>query len=155
MSTAILGISMFTIVSSATTNFLINSLTKTADTMCCSMKRIAVVNHPCVVEIRCKLEKMDLIFFTNIIQRLVSEYKGKEVSNALKEALYGVNEILENINNELTTITDAIDKHSQKYFSQWRYFDCNCNIDTIVEHEKILKKRYEILIDLLKIELQK
>ena len=155
MASALVGISMFTIVSSATTNFLINSLTKTADTVCCSMKRIAVINHPSIVEIRDKLVTMDLLFFINIIQKLVEQHIDKEASLALKEALYGVNEILENINTELSTIMDAIDNHGKKYFSQWRYFNCDCNIDIIIGHEKILKKRYEILIDLLQIELHK
>lgn len=152
MANLLVGISMISIATAATTNFLITTLTKTSESICCYMKRIAVLNHPCIVKITTKLEKIDLKFSIDVIKELIKEHDGREVSLALKQTLFGVNEILEKIENELESISLAVEYHNAKYFCQWRYFSCDSNIEIIVKHKKILDKRYYMLIDLLKLE---
>lgn len=107
--------------------------------------------QPSVKDIIDELNKLDLEFMVAIIEQLVSEQQGKNLHESVRKALTGVNNSLLKIVDELHVIKLAIEYHETKYFNYWRSFSCDCNIETVRNHSGVLQKRYNILIDLLKI----
>jgi hypothetical protein len=153
------GISMLSAVSATGTVFLVRTLTNTIDSICTYVGRIAVLNHPAIIEINKILVDIDLKFTIDVVREVVRQYgaqydkqQANQVENlALHKALIGVNDILEKIEGDLKIVVDAINYHATKYFSQWRSIGCSYSMETIIKNKQILDARYNILVDLLKL----
>lgn len=97
------------------------------------------------------LNKTDLEFTADVINDVVHEHIDCELNEPIKKSLYGLNDILEKINGELISIKNAINYHKTKFFPGMRKFSWNGNPETLKNYSKILKHRYSILFELLKI----
>jgi len=98
------------------------------------------------------IEYMDLDYKINVIKTVVKEIEARgNISDSVKLALMGINEVLDRINDELGTVQKAIEYHNSKYFCGYRSFNCSCNIEQIIKHNEILDSRYRILLDLIKL----
>ena len=96
-------------------------------------------------------KNIDLEFTITILDQLVKEQEGKILQESVKKALFGVSDILTNIHDELKVFHDSIGYHNTKYFSGWRSFSCMSSIDVIKQYNEILRNRYNMLFELLKI----
>lgn len=142
------------LVSTVGTSLIVRTVTTTTSAIGGSIAHITSYDQPGVLEVTAKLTTIDLDFKVKVIEELVREQEsgvkdGEEFRPSVKKAMIGVLEILENIRTELTVIEEAIRAHEDKYWKNWRSFDCTCNIKTIEAHTKILDQRYAILRDLL------
>ncbi|AYV76929.1 MAG: hypothetical protein Barrevirus4_13 [Barrevirus sp.] len=97
------------------------------------------------------LISLDLEFTIKIIEELVKDWIDKEVSEPVRIAIIGVQQIVELINKELNEIKGAIEYHNSKYFKGWRSFTWSNSPDIIKNHSITLKSRYTMLFELLKI----
>lgn len=139
------------VVSTIGTDLIIQTVTTTTSSIGSLIKYLTTSNQTCIQDILIILRKIDLEFTISIINELVKEQNGKQLNQSVKKALVGVHEILDRIDQELTSIKKAIEYHNTKYFAGWRGFSWNGNIDLIKEHDNTLKHRYMILVDLLEI----
>lgn len=153
IETVVIGATATSIVGSIGTDVLIATVTTTTTSIINMIGYLTTNTQPGINDILNIIKKVDLEFTVNIIEQLVKEQEGKELSQSIKKALLGVNEILKHINTELDLIKQAIDYHHTKYFNYWRGFVWNGNISTIQNYNDILKNRYSILFELLKIKI--
>lgn len=140
-----------TLVSTIGTDLIIGTITSTTSSIGGMIKYLTINNQPGIKEVISFLNNIDLEFTINIIDQLVKEQTGKELQDSVKKSLLGVNEILQKIHNELNSIKKSIELHNTKYLNYYRSFVCDLNIDVLGKHNNILKHRYNILFELLKI----
>lgn len=98
-----------------------------------------------------KITELDLNFTLKIIEKVIKEQNIEEINDSMKIALSGINEMLLTLNKDLTTIKEAVDYHNTKYFSSWRTISCDITIETIKLHGNLLKSRYKMFRDLVKL----
>lgn len=150
----LMGSRAVSILSGVGTNLLVSTITTTTSSVCGIVRSISSSNQPGLEYVKAELEKIDLEHNVTVIQELIDEQKvakDEEVKNSVKQALIGVNQILEKIHKELKTIQEAMNHHQTKYFNGWRSFNCKCSIKNIIKHKELLDTRYKMLVDLLKI----
>jgi len=104
-----------------------------------------------IIKITNQIEKIDLEFTIKIIEQLVKEYETVDVPKSIHITLASINTILSSIHSELTELETSIRDHKVKYFSKWRTFTTEFKIETLISHNNILKNRYKMLFELLKI----
>lgn len=151
LSTVVFSSKATNVVSTLGTDLVINTVTTTTSSICNMIKYLSTSNQPGINDIIFTLNRIDLEFTVGIIDQLVKEQTGKDLNDSVKKALIGVNEILSLIHGELDSIKKAIEYHKSKYFSEWRSFSWEGNIDSLKQHNSILKNRYQMLLELLKI----
>lgn len=151
VDTLVLGGKTTAVISSIGTNLIIKTITGTTSAIGNVLDYLTTSREPAIKSIISQLQDIDLEFTISIIEEVIKEQNNKELSDSVKKVLIGLNEILSIIHKELDSIKDTIENHSKKYFSSWRKFNCSVNIETIKKHNTILKSRYNIMIDLLKI----
>lgn len=151
MQKVILGTGVTSIIGIVGTNLVIGTITTTTSSISSIIRYLMTNEQPGINEITAFLVTSDLEFTIKIIEELVKEQQDKQLTDSVKYALFGVNEILDQIHSELDGIKDAIDVHKKKYLNSWRVFSYNGNIEKLKGENLILKNRYGILIDLLKI----
>lgn len=97
------------------------------------------------------LIQTDLCFTVSIIEDLVKEQKTGALHMSVKEALIGVNEILERIRECLDSVKSELNNYERGYFRSWSKFKWSGDINRLELYDKLLKHRYGILFELLKI----
>ena len=147
----VMGTKASAFVSTVGTDVVIRTLTTTTSSIGSVISYLATNNRPGATDITNTLLELDLEFTVNVIDSVVKEYEDKELTTAIKKVILGVNEVLEGIHCELNAIKKAIEYHNSKYFNGWRSFSWNGNMDNIKKHNQVLKNRYQMLLDLLKI----
>jgi hypothetical protein len=151
VETVILSSKATNIVGSVGTNIIVGTITTTTSSIGRILSYLTTSSKPGLKDIVSLLGTIDLEFTIGIIDQVVREQNDKPLHESIKKALLGVNEILNKIHKELETIQIAIDNHQQKYFSSWRSFEWDGNIENLKCHNDILKNRYDMLVNLLKI----
>lgn len=145
-----------TIVFNKCKKFVIDSLICTSKILIqrCKKIRSCNINTETLDLIKEKIIKSDIIFKIEIINEITKEIKeeldDKIFNESIKKCLIGLDEILENINDELMDIENSIEYHKTKYFYYWRSFNCKNtkNFDTMIE---VLDKRYDLLCSFYKL----
>ena len=151
IETALIGSKVAILASTVGTDILIKTVTNTTSSIVSMTGYLMTSSQPGINEIVSTLKKIDLEFTVGIIEELVKEQEGKELEESVKKAMIGVNETLGLINQELDSMKQAIEYHNTKYFNGWRSFSWTGNVNNIKDHNEILKNRYMILFELLKI----
>ena len=151
IETALIGSKVAILASTVGTDILIKTVTNTTSSIVSMTGYLMTSSQPGINEIVSTLKKIDLEFTVGIIEELVKEQEGKELEESVKKAMIGVNETLGLINQELDSMKQAIEYHNTKYFNSWRSFSWTGNVNNIKDHNEILKNRYMILFELLKI----
>lgn len=151
LNAVVLSSNATTVVSNVGTNIIIGTITTTTSSIGSMIKYLTTNKQPGICDVTNILCEIDLEFTIDIIQQLVKEQDDKPLNESVKHALLGVSEILEKINKELDSIKQAIDYHNTKYFNGWRSFSWSGNTALLKNHNDILKHRYSLLFELLKI----
>ncbi len=151
ITTIVLSSRASSIVNAVGTNLIIGTITSTTSSIGSVIKYMTHSTNTCISDIMNVLTSIDLEFTVNIIEELVKEQEDRQLHESIRKALVGLSEILELIHQELYSIKKSIDLHNIKYLNGWRSFCWDGNIDTIIKHNLILKHRYSILFELLKI----
>lgn len=151
VETAIFSGKALTAINTAGTNLIINTITTTTTSIFGVLKTITTTSGPKVKEYIDQIKVIDLEFTITILDQLVKEQEDKVLQESVKRALVGVNEILLNIHKELKILEESIRYHNTKYFNDWRSFSSTASIELIKQHNDILKNRYNMLFELLKI----
>ena len=151
IGTMILSSRATSVVATLGTDLIITTITATTSSIGSMIGYLTTNKNPGIFDVNNILISTDLDFTIGIIEQIVREQEGKPLNESIKKALIGVNNILEAIHYELDSIKKAIENHKTKYFSSWRSFSWNGTIDSLKKHSDILKHRYSILFELLKI----
>ena len=151
LETVVIGSKTASIVSSVGTNLIISTITTTTSSIGGMIKYLTTSSQPGTNEILDIIIACDLEFTVLIIEQLVKELNDTCFSESIKKALIGVEQILGSIHRELDNVKKAIETHNTKYLNGWRSFCWNGNIENIRKHNIILRHRYTILFELLKI----
>lgn len=156
MNTIISGIQTISIINRVGINVIVMTITATTSSIGSLLSHINVISNsgrgPNIELVKNAVNSIDLEFTIEILEELVKEQNYRDdVQVSIKKALDGVNDILVEIDTELKVVKEAIEYHNTKYFNSWRSFDSKYSIETIKKNNNILLKRYEILINLLKI----
>ena|SRR3989304_6580748 len=96
-----------------------------------------------------ELEKLDLNHYVFVLKTFIDE--NKHNCNSISIAIAGINEILEKINYELSSINAKLYKHMNKFFYNYRILDCNVNIKNLKKYKSILHQRYDLLISIFRV----
>lgn len=147
----VLGTKASAVVTTLGTDIAIKTLTTTTSSIGTVISYLTTNTKPGASEITNTLSTLDLEFTITIINCVITEYTEKELTPSVQKAILGVNEILECINKELNVIKEAIEYHNSKYLKNWRSFSWSGNTETIKKYNDILKNRYQMLLELLKI----
>lgn len=97
------------------------------------------------------LQMTDLQFTVTTIQEFVREQNVENMNNSVITALHGVSEILTTIHDNLQSIQTEYNAYKQRYFSSYRTFVWSKDINILEFNNNILKHRYGLLFELLKI----
>jgi hypothetical protein len=97
------------------------------------------------------LREIDLQFTIVTMQSFIIEQNTENIPMSVSNALEGVNDILKLINDDLQSIKNEYENHRNKYFSSYRNFTWSGNMNEVKCHNDILKHRYDILFELLKV----
>lgn len=157
MATLALGILGTKVTSLAMTigaDLLISSISSTTSSIGSAIKYLSKSSQKEINDVLELIKEIDLEFTISVVEHLIKEQNIAEVTDnksSVKKALIGVSEILDIIHIEFVAITEAVDNHNKLYFSRWRKFSWNGDIDTVKKHNAILLKRYKMLFELLKI----
>lgn len=139
-----------TIASNIGTNIIISTIKATTTSISNVIKYITSESTGTNDHIIKFLKDSDLYFTVTTIQEFINEQvitDHKSVTNAL----HGVSDILTIINDDFQSIKDEFEKHKKGYFSSYRTFTWSKNVNVLETHNNILKHRYDILFELLKI----
>lgn len=150
LNTVILGSKATTIISSIGTNMIIGTINTTSSSIISLLRYVSSSSQPRNDIIK-TIKELDLEFTINVIDQMTKEINVDNVNESLKLILYGIQTILDDINAELTIIKQLIESHNSKYFNYWRSFNADDNILNITRLDKILKHRYTLLFELIKI----
>jgi hypothetical protein len=152
ITTVILSSKATRVISNIGTDLVLSTISNTTYSMGQMISYFTTNNQYGIDKVVDTLNDIDLEFTIVIIDELIKELSNKELTNSVKKAIIGVNEILEIIHKELDNIKLAIEYHKTKFFCNWRAlsYDHQC-FNLIKKHNNILKHRYQILIELLTI----
>ena len=151
VGSALIGGKAATIINTVGTELVIGTVTSSTHAIRSMLTYFTTSTQPGISDIITELKNIDLEFTILIIEQVVLEQDSKNLPASITKALIGVNEILTLIREELNKIKESIDYHNTKYWSNWRSFASNCNMAQIKKHDDILKYRYGVLTELLKI----
>lgn len=140
-----------TVVASVGTNLIVGTITTTASSIGSLIKYLTTNTSPGINDILTFLISIDLEFTIGIVEQVVKELDQENINESLRKAIFGVNEILTLIHQELASIKTAIEEHNAKYFNGWRAFKWTGNLENIKKHNEIFKHRYGILFELVRI----
>lgn len=134
-------------------SILIPTITSSANSIITTINNISNLktNTQNIKDIITKLQNIDLEFTITIISQFIEEQKNKNLNVSITKTLEGVSLTLIKINEQLDEFYNLINVHNKKWFSSYRTFECNNNIEILDNYNKILKNRYKILFELLKI----
>lgn len=153
MSMIICGVEAVSIVNTFGRGVILNSLSFTMRGVLNSLSYLTEYDQPKVKEVVSKIKNIDLEHKIKLIQTLINELKLLEDhynSKTIDFALYSLEEQLKLISEELDTFKDAIDNHTQKYFSGWKNLSQGSTmVSSLTKKKRILDSRYNELIDLL------
>ena len=103
-------------------------------------------------EIKQKIELLDINNKISVINLIIEEniekYSDKKSINLVFNS---IKQILEELNEELSSLKNKIEDHKQLYFSYFRKLNLQNEIKSIENHNNILDKRFELLIKSVKI----
>lgn len=151
VSSIILGSKLTGLATTVGTDLAVRTLTTTASSVTSLISYLSTNSKQGTSDITNTLISLDLEFTITIIENIIKELNGEHLNEPINKALAGVNEILFQIHKELNMIKEAIEYHNSKYFKNWRSFSWQSNTDAIKQYNTILKNRYTMLLDLLKI----
>lgn len=140
-----------TIASTISTNLIISSINATVSSISNIIKYISHESNNTNEHITKFLQVTDLQFTITTIQEFINEQKVDNTHNSIVTALHGVSEILTAIHDNLQSIQAEYEQHKQKYFVSYRTFVWSRDISILECNNNILKHRYELLFELLKI----
>ena len=138
-------------ISSISINIIISTIKATTTSISSLISLITTDKSKDMEHITKCLRASDLQFTVLTIKAFINEQKIVNTHESINSALAGVSDILTTINDTLQTIKTEHDTYKSKYFSSYRTFAWSGNIDTLKEHDKVLKHRYNILFELFKI----
>ena len=151
IGTVLLGANAASVVNKIGADVVITAVTTSTSAVGKLLGYITTMDHVGVDDIKTQLDDIDLDFFITVLDQLVKELHDMTTTESIKLALIGMTKILDSIHTELHSIKKAIEEHHNKYFCNWRSFNCAYNIDTIKKHKNVLYERYKILTDLMSI----
>lgn len=140
-----------TIVNVLSTNLIVNTIATSVSSIYQIINYLVQTKSANTNDILNVITEIDLEFTINIIEELINEHQNEELHESIKKTLCAINEILEQIHEILNSVRHAIDVHNSKYLNGWRKFYWDGDIETIKKYNSILKHRYSILFELLKI----
>lgn len=111
--------------------------------------------HP---EVSAALAEIDLEADLEVIEALLREIGrnggvGEREDSPLAICLSQVDRMVHMIRDELRLISLELKEHEHKFMSKWRTPDFHHHLKKVVKHKEILDKRTEMLIKLIKLQL--
>jgi len=153
LATCILQSLKFTaITSNIGTNIVMSTIRATTSSITTVLRYIISESSNNSEHIKHFLTQSDLNFTITTIQAFINEQNINDSQKAIATALEGVSEILTTIHDDLQSIRTECEYHKTRYFSSYRSFTWSKNIETLESHNNILKHRYNLLFELLKIQ---
>jgi len=100
------------------------------------------------------IDKLDLYSKLNVIEAFMTDIPDKKYENnkTITIALQNLHEIVLTLQNELNIINKILEEHHNVYFHYWRTPSCSQNLINIEKYNSILNKRFETLLNIIKIQ---
>lgn len=138
-SSLLIGKEMFTQTITTTTKSIYNGIDKILLNDNVQFKKI--------------LDDLDITIKLDIIHTFILELHNdtKLFNETVTKTFNYLEEILKIINQEIENINNEIIKHNEKWFSSFRFSNCQNMLEKLINHIKILDNRFELLIKLIKI----
>lgn len=98
------------------------------------------------LELQKILIKSDILQDINIIKSFIEESKYKEKSSTILSCIHNINETLEELEKNITSITQKIKEHDEKWLKYFRSYDISIEKEIIPFLIDKLKHRFDMLI---------
>jgi phenylalanyl-tRNA synthetase alpha subunit len=98
------------------------------------------------LELQKILIKSDILQDINIIKSFIEENKYKQQSSTILSCIHNINETLEVLEKNITSITQKIKEHDEKWFKYFRSYDITIEKEIIPFLIDKLKHRFDMLI---------
>lgn len=111
-------------------------------------------SHPVVNSILGEIDlQADLSVVEALVNQVNSQIKTEQLSqnDPLTISLHQVNDLVHRIRDELEEIKKELRDHQQKWLASWRTPDYQRPLNRLVHHKKLLDKRVQMLIELIKL----
>ena len=131
------------------TDLIIKTAMSATTNLLSALSYLTNINQPGMETFKTEIDDISLEMYVNIVKLKLEELNKDELKLSAREMVKYVAISLENIHEELAIISSDISKHSELYFSSWRAFKCECNVDIIKKHQQQLKTRFELLLKLI------
>lgn len=100
-----------------------------------------------------ELEDLDIYTCVKIIHSMMNFIEKKENNEIIKICIDELHKIVDKIDKELSIIKDLILLHKEKWFNSIRTPDYYNNVENVKKYKKILDKRLELFMNVLRINL--
>jgi hypothetical protein len=140
-----------TITCNVGTSIIMSTIKATTSSITGIISYIVFEHENNMEQIQKLLKDTDMHFTITTIQAFINEQNITDSHKSISTALSGVSEILTIIHDDLQSIKNEFEYHKSRYFSSYRTFTWSQNISKLEGHNTILKHRYDLLFDLLKI----
>jgi hypothetical protein len=118
-------------------------------------KDIYTTLHSCFIlkcpELLLFLEKLDIENTVQNVEQLFHECKVKQESNAIKEAICSIKQIILLIKNELNKIEIVVIDHRKKILYKLRKPNFKLNLQRLEVYNNLLNKRFNHFLEILKV----
>ena len=151
METLLIGAQTINIATTLSKDLLFKAVYSTSMGIVNLCKYMVETNKPYMKDVNKLLSRLDIKAKITILHDLIKEQEHNELNKSVKRSLIYVSEALDNIHKELDGINKQIETHKKKWWQSYRTLDCSENLMNIDYHNKILDKRVEMLVNLLKI----
>ena len=133
--------------------FLVQTVTKTTSNIYSSIESIMSSDD---LYFKNFLEKTDINIKLNIIHKVIddlnnSNFTYEKLKDSIDLTLKYLSDILKKIEKEIDSINLEIDNHKKKWLNKFRTPSYDSMITNLGLHLNILDKRFNLLMDLLKI----
>ena len=96
--------------------------------------------------------ELDLEVRLAVIGSLINQITKEQHNKPIEICLKAIHDITVDINSLSEDVEEKIQEHSEKYFNGWRSIDFDIEIGEIRKKSDLLEKRFEMLLNLLKVE---
>ena len=99
--------------------------------------------------------ELDLEVRLAVIGSLINQITKEQHNKSIEICLKAIHGITVDINGLIEGVEEKIQEHNEKYFNGWRSLDFDTEIGEIRKKSNLLEQRFDMLLNLLKVEPRK
>ena len=124
-----------------------NLIAETSSKIYCLLESSLVTVHPDVTRL---FKELDLEVRLKVIKSLIENVNTNK--KTIQICLEFLHKLMIDLNDNIDKINEIMKEHDEKYFKSWRSVNFEPYLTNIEDNSKLLQKRVELFLDILKVE---